>query len=794
MNPSRLSTACVLGAILATTSACSSSDSTPSGTAGSSADGGQPETSGDAQLDAPHACKSGEFKCQGDVLTVCNDAQDGFHNVATCNPGLCDEKGGQCDVCVPNKGSCTAEDTHKVCSNDGQKVIDEKCPTSTPHCVDPDGKCVQCVSASHCDPSTNDCQVANCNVEGVCGLSSVAAGTACGLAGEGGKCDGAGKCKYCQAGEKRCVGSVPGLCDADGQWVAQTTCTGAAPLCDKGTCVQCLAVGDCTASTNPCQVATCGTDQKCAMTPVAQGTACGGGGTCNGAGLCTVCTPGTKVCNGTTLLTCQANGQYDAGTACTGTTPLCDQTDPACVQCVDVSVCPPASNPCLIAVCASHSCGIANQPQGTACPAGQCNGSGQCWSCVPGNKQCKPGSTKVLQLCSVTGVWEDTQTCPYVCEVQGGASQCGGLCVPGSIQCDTANPKVPQTCSAAGQWVSSSACPFLCSGGQCTGVCNPQDKRCKPGSTNTPQLCDAVGQWQDQTTCSGGTPFCYAGACALDSPTGPSCSGLAETCGGGGTSNCCAAKAVPGGTYNRGNDSNYPATVSGFLLDSYEVTVGRFRKFVAAYSQTMTAAGAGKNQNNLADPGWVTSWNSSLPANATALSSGLLCDATRQTWTPTASGNESRPINCVTRLEAYAFCIWDGGRLATEAEWNYAAAGGNEQRQYPWGAAAPDDSYAVYCGASCAYPQNVGAKATKGDGKWGHSDLAGNLWEWVQDFEGSYPMPCTNCANLTAAIHGTFRSGSFANDASYLPTSSRFFHGPDLRFYNVGVRCARNYP
>ncbi len=127
----------------------------------------------------------------------------------------------------------------------------------------------------------------------------------------------------------------------------------------------------------------------------------------------------------------------------------------------------------------------------------------------------------------------------------------------------------------------------------------------------------------------------------------------------------------------------FPATVSDFRLDRYEVTVARFRRFAAAYSPALVPSGGGRDPNDPSDLGWDPAWNALLPADAHALTEGLKCDAFLQTWTDEPDANELNPINCVTWYEAFAFCAWDGARLPTEAEWNFAASGGNEQRVYP---------------------------------------------------------------------------------------------------------------
>ncbi len=307
-----------------------------------------------------------------------------------------------------------------------------------------------------------------------------------------------------------------------------------------------------------------------------------------------------------------------------------------------------------------------------------------------------------------------------------------------------------------------------------------------------------------------------------DGPPAVSCGTLAPTCGPTGTSPCCESPVVTGGTYFRSYDigtdnayadMSYPATLSTFRLDKYEVTVGRFRQFVNAgmgTQQSPPASGAGgRTLNGMANQGgWDPAWNPNLALVSGALITNVKCGATYQTWTDTPGGNENRPINCVDWYEAMAFCVWDGGFLPTEAEWNYAAAGGSEQRAYPWSSPAfsltlDDSTYASYsvdftklcmgdgvmgCALTDLVP--VGTKPV-GDGLLGQSDLGGNVLEWVLDWYASYSNPCTDCANLTPDMYRVSRGGSFFNGAGNLRVAVR---GPDFatsRDIQFGVRCAR---
>ena len=299
-----------------------------------------------------------------------------------------------------------------------------------------------------------------------------------------------------------------------------------------------------------------------------------------------------------------------------------------------------------------------------------------------------------------------------------------------------------------------------------------------------------------------------------------SCAGLPDNCGPGANEDCCTSLPVPGGTYLRSydgidfHDIGNRATVSNFALDRFEVTVGRFRAFVAANMGTQAnPPGAGDGAHPLIDgSGWDGAWKDSLQADTTALTTALKCDSTYQTWrdtADTADANETLPINCVNWFEAFAFCAWDGGRLPTEAEWNYAAAGGGiQQRYYPWSAAYPPGSttinstYAAYdctgdesAAGDCAFTdiQRVGSRSADGDGRWGQADLGGSMWEWNLDWHSSsYPKPCDDdCANLTAATCRVVRGGTWISSAYSLRAGFRNYDDPSDHSHYIGLRCAR---
>jgi formylglycine-generating enzyme required for sulfatase activity len=165
------------------------------------------------------------------------------------------------------------------------------------------------------------------------------------------------------------------------------------------------------------------------------------------------------------------------------------------------------------------------------------------------------------------------------------------------------------------------------------------------------------------------------------------------------------------------------------------------------------------------------------------------------------SDYDDYPVVWVTWQQASDYCAWAGGRLPTEAEWEYAARG-PESRVFPWGDGF-DGTRLNYCDTNCVWGQT---DETVDDGhadtapvgsypkgaSWCRAlDLAGNVREWVADWFGEYPLG--RHLNPTGPPVGEShipRGGSWLDRPDNLRGANRGGLSPDYTRHKVGFRCA----
>jgi sulfatase modifying factor 1 len=276
---------------------------------------------------------------------------------------------------------------------------------------------------------------------------------------------------------------------------------------------------------------------------------------------------------------------------------------------------------------------------------------------------------------------------------------------------------------------------------------------------------------------------------------------------------------LPGGTFLMGSDYAEgfpsdgegpvrPVTLRPFLIDRDPVTNRIFRQFVEATGHRTDAERFG----------WSFVFWRHIPQH---LFSRMVEDrvATAPWWCKVRgaqwdapegpgsnlSGREDHPVVHVSWNDADAFARWSGQRLPTEAEWEYAARGGLEQKLYPWGDKlrpngehrcniwqgefpnhdSAEDGYAGTCPVD-AFPPNG----------YGLNSMTGNTWEWCADWFSADFHKTAGRDNPVGPPSGTVRvikGGSFLCHKSYCNryrVAARTSNSPDSSTSHMGFRCA----
>ena len=242
---------------------------------------------------------------------------------------------------------------------------------------------------------------------------------------------------------------------------------------------------------------------------------------------------------------------------------------------------------------------------------------------------------------------------------------------------------------------------------------------------------------------------------------------------------------VPGGTFEMGSDDGqndeqpvHRITLDSFWIDRTEITNAQFARFVLAPVMRDTYYPYYRTDADKAGTGVVYSdgsWNVVDGA-----------DWQHPNGPDTSiSDRMDHPVVQVSWNDATTYCEWAGGRLPTEAEWEYAARG-PDGSIYPWGNDPPNDTLANYW-PNVRDTTEVGSYP---DGaSWvGAVDIAGNVQEWVDDWYDGYPGTTYQIDDF-GTTHKVLRGGSWGVIEEYIRAAVRYDADPVGRSGIFGFRC-----